>query len=209
MRPEEIEQESMRTIEQELQEAGLLEGIAPDNLAVVKRVIHTSADFDFADSLIFTPGAVEHGLDALRTGKAIICDTQMIVAGISKPATNALGNKLVCYVSEPTVIAEAKERGVTRSTVAMERALKEHPDAIVAVGNAPTALFAMADAVESGAPRPSLVLGVPVGFVNVIESKNRLAGMNLPSIIAQGRKGGSTIAVAIINALLYQLYERK
>ena len=208
MNPQQIETSSMAIIEQELDDRGLLSTIAPEHLAIVKRVIHTSADFDFATTLAFTSDAVSRGLEALQSGEVIVSDTNMILAGISKPATSHFGNKLVCYVADKTVAAEARDRNVTRSTVAMERALQAHPGAIFAIGNAPTALFALADAIEAGAPAPSLVIAVPVGFVNVVESKERIANLEIPSIVAHGRKGGSPIAVSIINAMLYQLYDR-
>ena len=202
-KPAEIERESMRIIDRELAERGIV--LPPEHAAVVKRVIHTTADFDYAKSLRFTADAVQKGAAALRGG-VIVTDTNMARAGVSRAAAEKLGCNVVCYMADETVAAEAKERGVTRAVVSMERALAEHPDAILAVGNAPTALLKIAELMESGA-RPALVIGVPVGFVNVVESKERAMAVcerfGVPAVAAMGRKGGSGVAAAICNALLY------
>lgn len=203
IRPADIERESMAIIARELAERG---EIPPaDVAAVVLRVIHATADFDYARTLYLTENAVARSAEALRGG-VIVTDTNMALSGVSKTALRKLGGSAVCYMADADVAAEAKARGVTRAAVSMERALAEHPNAVFAVGNAPTALLTLSDAVEAGA-RPALVIGVPVGFVNVVESKERaraVCGANgVPTILAMGRKGGSTVAAAICNALLY------
>ena len=201
--PAEIERESMRVIDGELAARGIV--LPPELAPVVKRVIHTTADFDFARTLRFTENAVSLGAAALRGG-VIVTDTNMVRAGVSRAAAEKLGCTVCCYMADEGVAAEAKNRGVTRAAVSMERALAEHPGAVLAIGNAPTALLRVCEAVEAGA-RPSLVIGVPVGFVNVTESKERALAVcercGVPAIVAMGRKGGSGVAAAICNALLY------
>ena len=201
-RPDEIEQASMRTIAAEMEP---WTGPAED-LDVVKRVIHTTADFEFQKNLRFTPDAVSKAREALRRGVTVVTDTMMAAAGISKKSCAALGVPVVCRMSAPEIAEEALSRGVTRAVVSMEHAVAETPEAIFAIGNAPTALIRLCELIDEGKAHPALVVGVPVGFVNVIESKERLARTNVPSIIAMGRKGGSTVASAILNALLYGIY---
>ncbi len=201
--PAEIERESMRIIDRELAERGI--ALPPEHAAIVKRVIHTTADFDYARAIRFTDKAASGGVAALR-GHVIVTDTNMARAGISKAAAKKLGCEICCYMAEETVAAEAKERGVTRAAVSMERALAEHPNAVFAIGNAPTALLKLSERIEAGA-RPALVIGVPVGFVNVTESKEQAFAvcerLGVPAVVAMGRKGGSNVAAAICNALLY------
>lgn len=177
-----------------------------ENLDVVKRVIHATADFEYQKSLRFSPGAVGIAREALRAGTPVVTDTMMAAAGISKTSCAALGVSVVCRMSDPAVAAEAAERGVTRAVVSMERAAADTPGAVFVIGNAPTALLRLCELIDAGAARPALVVGVPVGFVNVIESKERLIRTSVPSIAAMGRKGGSTVASAIVNALLYGIY---
>lgn len=176
-----------------------------ENELVVKRVIHTTADFDYADNLCFSPRAVERGIAALRAGCDIVTDTQMARAGINKTVLGRLGGEVRCFMSDPDVAAEAKERGITRAMVSMERAAALEKPCIFAIGNAPTALFALFDLIAAGKVRPALVIGAPVGFVNVVESKERIMAAGVPYIVAQGRKGGSNVAAAICNAMLYQI----
>ncbi|MBS5704606.1 MAG: precorrin-8X methylmutase [Butyricicoccus pullicaecorum] len=176
---------------------------------VVKRVIHTSADFDYADNLVFSPDVVAKAKDALRKGATIVTDTNMALAGISKATLAKLGGKAVCFMAEEQVAKEAKERGVTRAAVSMEHAAKLEGPVIFAIGNAPTALIRLHEMIEAGEINPALIIGVPVGFVNVVESKELFLGGRTPYIIARGRKGGSNVAAAICNALLYQLYTRE
>ncbi len=203
-KPADIERTSMAIIAAELCQRGIT--IPPDREAVVRRVIHTTADFDYAANLTFTPQAVARGVEALRRGTAIVTDTNMAKAGISRPALSKLGSQVLCFMAEEDVARQAKQQGTTRAAAAIDRAAREHPGAILAVGNAPTALFAIARHLEAGL-RPALVIGVPVGFVNVVEAKEELLEvcrrLEIPAILAMGRKGGSNVAAAICNALLY------
>ena len=203
--PGDIERTSLAIIARELAARGI--EIPPEHRAVVHRVIHATADFDYAASLRFTPGAAAKGGAALAAGCAIVTDTNMALAGVSKPALARLGGAAFCYMADPAVAAAAKAAGTTRAVAAMGHAAAAHPGAVFAVGNAPTALFALCDAMERGDFRPALVIGVPVGFVNVVESKERLMEVcqriGVPAIAAMGRKGGSSVAAAICNALLY------
>lgn len=203
MRPQEIETRSMEIIEEELGERAA--AWPPEELLVVKRCIHTSADFDYGENLVFSPGAVEIALKALRNGVTIVTDTSMAAAGINKRSAAALGVEVRCFIAGPDVAEEAKGRGITRSAVCMERAAALGRPVIAAVGNAPTALMRIKELAEEGRFRPELVIGVPVGFVNVVEAKEMILGTDIPHIVARGRKGGSNIAAAIVNALLYQV----
>ena len=202
--PAGIERASMQIIAAELAQKGI--EIPPENRAVVLRAIHASADFDYADNLVFTPGAVQAGVAALQKGAAMVTDTNMALAGLSKPSLAKLGAQAVCYMADAAVAAEADRRATTRAAVSMERAMQEHPGAVVAVGNAPTALVRLTELMRQGA-RPALVVAVPVGFVNVVESKQQIfaacQALGVPCIAAMGRKGGSSVAAAIGNALLY------
>ncbi len=205
MKPADIEKRSFAIITEELGGRTFPDGVAE----VVKRVIHTSADFDYADNLCFSPDAVEQAKAALEAGATIVTDTNMALAGISKPTLAKLGGKAVCLMADEAVAREAKERGVTRATVSMEHAAKLDGPLIFAIGNAPTALIRLHELIEEGAVSPALVIGVPVGFVNVVESKELFLGGDTPYIIARGRKGGSNVAAAIVNALLYQIIKRE
>lgn len=206
--PADIERTSISIITRELDELGLTP--PPETAAVVKRVIHTTADFDYAKNLRFTPGAVQAAVRALQRGAVIVTDTNMALAGISRPGLAKLGCEAVCYMADPAVAEAAKQAGTTRAVAAMHRAAREHPGAILAVGNAPTALLTIAEEIEAGL-RPALVIGVPVGFVNVVESKETLFAVceqhGVPVIAAMGRKGGSNVAAAICNALVYSAAE--
>lgn len=205
--PADIERTSMAIITAELAARGLV--IASENAAVVKRVIHTTADFDYAESLRFTPDAVTIGGQAVRGG-TIITDTNMALAGISKTGLAKLGGRALCFMADPAVAEAAVAAGTTRAVAAMHKAAREYPGAVLAVGNAPTALLTIAEEIEAGL-RPALVIAVPVGFVNVVESKQRLFAActryGVPAIAAMGRKGGSNVAAAICNALLYSAAE--
>ncbi len=202
--PSDIERTSMQIINQELAARGVV--LDEANGAVIRRVIHATADFDFAETLRFTPEAVARGIDGLKQGKNIITDTNMARAGLSKPGLTRLGGEALCFMAEPEVAALAKKKETTRAVAAMELAAERDPGAILAIGNAPTALLKIAELIEAG-HRPALVIGVPVGFVNVVESKERIfqvcAAHGVPAIVAMGRKGGSTVAAAICNALIY------
>ena len=205
MRPDEIEKKSMSIIAAELGERHIPEECLP----VVLRVIHATADFDFADNLVFSEGAVRSGLTALTSGISIVTDTHMAASGINKKAFLPSGGEVRCYVADDDVADEARKRGVTRSLVAMERAAEAFPRGVFAIGNAPTALLRLCELIDEGVVSPSLVIGVPVGFVNVVESKETLLKKDVPRIVARGRKGGSTVAAAIVNALLFQATGQK
>ena len=205
MKPAEIEKNSFAIIAAELGDRSFPEGVAE----VVKRVIHTSADFDYADNLCFSPDAIEKAKAALTAGATVVTDTNMALSGVSKSVLAKLGGRAVCFMAEEEVAREAKARGVTRAVVSMEHAAKLEGPVIFAIGNAPTALIRLHEMIEAGEIQPALVIGVPVGFVNVVESKELFLGGQTPYIIARGRKGGSNVAAAIVNALLYQLYTRE
>ena len=201
-KPMEIEARSFEIITQILGDRVL----DPENELVIKRAIHTTADFDYADNLVFSEHAVKTGIEALRAGCDIVTDTQMAKAGINKTILASLGGEVHCFMSDADVAAEAKGRGVTRAFVSMEKAARLQKPCIFAIGNAPTALAALEELMEADALHPALIIGVPVGFVNVVESKELiLAQHRAPYIIARGRKGGSNVAAAICNALLYQI----
>lgn len=177
----------------------------PEKEPVIKRVIHTTADFDYMDNLVFSEGAVAKGIEALKNGCDIVTDTQMARSGINKTILGRLGGHVHCFMSDPDVAAEAKERGVTRAIVSMERAAKLDKPCIFAVGNAPTALISLWEQMNAGILHPALIIGVPVGFVNVVESKELILSSDADFIVAKGRKGGSNVAAAICNALMYQI----
>ena len=206
IRPDRIEAKSMKIIEEELEMRGI--SIPPENAPVVRRVIHTTADFDYAINLVFSPGAVEKGIAALLQKKHLVTDTNMAKAGISAPGLKRLDSQAVCYMADPAVAFEAGKAGTTRAAVSMDHAVRHNPDAVYVIGNAPTALFSLADQIREGRARPSLVIGVPVGFVNVVEAKEEMirccGHYGIPYIVARGRKGGSTVAAAICNALIYE-----
>ena len=178
---------------------------APEHELVVKRVIHTTADFDYGENLVFSPGAVQKGVEALRGGCHIVTDTTMALSGINKTVLGKLGGQAHCFIADPDVAEEAKARGITRATVAMEKAARLDKPCILAIGNAPTALMALHELMGEGKVNPSLIIGVPVGFVNVVESKELIINSHVPHIVARGRKGGSNVAAAICNAMLYQI----
>ncbi len=201
MKPMDIEKRSFEIITELLGERKL----EAENELVIKRVIHTTADFDYADNLVFSEHAVTKGIEALRGGCDIVTDTQMARSGINKTVLEKLGGQVRCYMSEPEVAAEARARGITRAAVSMEHAVKSDKPLIFAIGNAPTALIRLRELVEEGKVKPALVIGVPVGFVNVVESKEQIIASGVPHIVARGRKGGSNVAAAIVNALLYQI----
>ena len=196
VKPMDIEKRSFEIITQLLGDTPM----EPENAPVIKRVIHTSADFDYAQNLVFSPGAVQIGLEALKSGCDIVTDTQMAKAGINKTALGKLGGTVHCFMSDADVAREAKQRGVTRATVSMERAAALDKSCIFAIGNAPTALIAIKELMDIGKLHPALIIGVPV-----VESKELIIASEVPHIVARGRKGGSNVAAAICNALLYQL----
>lgn len=205
MKPAEIEKKSFEIITKELGDRTFPAG----QDEVVKRVIHTSADFEYADNLVFSSDAIERAKGGLRAGATVITDTNMALAGISKPTLAKFGGSAKCFMADEDVAREAGERGVTRAVVSMERAARLEGPVIFAIGNAPTALIRLHELIAEGQIAPALVIGVPVGFVNVTESKELFLEGKTPYIIARGRKGGSNVAAAIVNALLYQLHTRE
>ncbi len=204
LKPMDIEKRSFEIISQELGETNLSE----QELLVLKRVIHTTADFDYKENLVFKNNPVEKGIKALKNGCIIVTDTNMALAGINKPSLKKGGNSAVCYISDEDVARAAKEKGVTRAQVAVEKAAKLNETVIFAIGNAPTALIKIDELINKGELNPVLIIACPVGFVNVVESKELILKHNIPSITAVGRKGGSNVAAAVINAMLYQAFPR-
>jgi len=199
MKPEEIEAGSFRIIEAEAGEHGRSEA----EWQVLRRVIHTSADFEYVRSLVFSDGAVEKGVAVLQSGAGIVTDTTMALSGINKSRLAPFGCKVSCHVADPDVAEVAKKEGITRSVAAMRKAASEPAISIFAIGNAPTALFELLRLVREGMVSPALIIGLPVGFVGAEESKNMLAaeGYGVPFITNMGRKGGSNVAAAVVNAL--------
>lgn len=205
IKPAEIETQSFAIIEAELRRRNV--SCPANQMPILQRVIHTSADFDYIQNLTFSENAVEKALDALRSGADIITDTNMALSGINKKSLHALGGEAHCFMSDPDVAAEAKRRGITRAMVSMEKAARLFSDNLIfAIGNAPTALIQLEQLIRERQLAPKLIIGVPVGFVNVVEAKELILQSGVPCIVARGNKGGSNIAAAICNALLYQLY---
>ncbi len=198
--PAEIERRSFEIIEEELGRE-----LDPVQKPIIKRVIHTTADFSYADTLCFSDGAVEAGLAALREGCDIVTDTNMGKSGINKTRLAQYGGEVHCFMADEDVAKEAKSRGTTRAVISMEKSATLGKDVIYAIGNAPTALIRLYELIAEGKIHPKLIIGVPVGFVNVVEAKELIMTADVPYIVARGRKGGSNVAAAICNALLYQL----
>ncbi|MDO4622998.1 MAG: precorrin-8X methylmutase [Eubacteriales bacterium] len=203
VKPMDIEKRSFEIITEELGEKNAL--LKPGTELIVKRCIHTSADFDYADNLCFSEDAAAKAMQAIREGACIVTDTQMARSGINKKALARFGGEAFCFISDEDVAAEAKQRGVTRAVVSMEKAARMNRKLIFAIGNAPTALVRLYEMIQEGTLKPELVIGVPVGFVNVIPSKEMIMETDVPYIVARGRKGGSNIAACICNALLYMI----
>ena len=198
--PMEIEKESFRIITEELGDRTL----DPEQAPILKRVIHTTADFDYADNLYFSPNAVALAKEAIRGGATVVTDTQMALSGINKKALARFGGEIKCFMSDEDVAAAAKAQGVTRARISMDKGAALGENVIFAVGNAPTALIRLRELIDGGY-RPKLIIGVPVGFVNVVPSKELIIASPVPCIVARGRKGGSNVAASIVNALLYSL----
>lgn len=203
--PGDIEKKSFQIIASELAEMGIT--LDPELDLIIRRAIHTSADFDYAETLTFSPDAVRIARELIAGGANIVTDTNMALAGINKSKLAAFGGEAHCYMAETSVALEAKERGVTRASVSMEHAAKDIKKSgkktIFAIGNAPTALVTLRSMYDSGEFTPDFIIGVPVGFVNVVEAKELIIDTDIPYIVNRGRKGGSNIAAAIVNALLY------
>lgn len=202
--PGDIEARSFEIIESELAHP-----LDPTLAPVIKRVIHTSADFDYADTLCFSPQVMEKALAALKAGATIVTDTNMALAGINKPALTKLGCTAQCFMADPDVAQAAKVHGTTRAAAAVDKAAGLKGPVIFAVGNAPTALVRLYELIQEGRVDPALIIGVPVGFVNVVQAKELILSLDVPHIVARGRKGGSNVAAAIVNALLYQITRKE
>ena len=204
VRPADIEKRSIEIITEELGEKALIPGTEP----IVKRCIHTSADFDYADNLVFSPGAVEKALEALRAGVPVVTDTQMGRAGINKKKLARYGSEVHCFMSDEDVAKRAADQGTTRAGASMDKAAELGLNGIFAIGNAPTALVRLCELIREGRLAPRLIIAVPVGFVNVVQAKEMILELkDTPFIVAKGRKGGSNIAACICNALLYMMEE--
>lgn len=203
--PEEIEKRSFEIITEELGERQLDPVLAP----VIKRVIHTTADFDYVENLYFSPDAVALLTEAIRGGACIVTDTQMAKSGINKKELEKYGGEVFCFMSDADVAAEAKRKKTTRAAVSMEKAAGLGRDIIFAIGNAPTALIRLCELIHEEKIRPKGIIGVPVGFVNVVEAKELVIGTGETCIIARGRKGGSNVAAAVLNALLYEMKRKE
>jgi len=203
--PYKIESTSMDIIE------GLLPDlqVTPEEKKVIKRVVHTTADPEFAKLLKFHPRAVESGLAALKNGCKVYTDVTMIQAGVNKRKLGALGGSVECLIADESIKEEAQRLGITRAMLSMRRLGEKLNGSIIAIGNAPTALFELHDSITKGLINPALVVGVPVGFVGAKESKALFAELDTPYIVTCGPKGGSTIAVSIVNALIYLLSEEE
>ncbi|SHK45521.1 precorrin-8X methylmutase [Anaerocolumna jejuensis DSM 15929] len=201
--PEEIEKRSFEIITAELKERNIL--LKPEQEMVTKRVIHTSADFDYAETLAFSQGAVEKARELIQKGADIVTDTNMALAGINKNVLARFGGEAHCFMAEKEVGELAKQNHSTRATVSMEMAAKIEKPVLFAIGNAPTALLKLYEMIKEGTYYPAFIIGVPVGFVNVVQAKELILSTEIPSIINRGRKGGSNVAAAIVNAILYDL----
>lgn len=206
LRPEEIEKRSFEIISVELAERGIVLPKAEE--MITKRVIHTSADFDYAKTMTYSKNAVDIAEKLLLSGADIVTDTNMTLAGINKKMLAKLGGEAHCFMADEDVAGQAKKRGITRAAVSMEKARELEKPVIFAVGNAPTALIRLYEMMQEGGFKPAFVIGVPVGFVNVEAAKELIMSAEIPYIVNRGRKGGSNIAAAICNALLYQVGER-
>lgn len=203
VKPMEIENRSFEIITQELKEQGI---VLPEETGwITKRCIHTSADFEYAQNLVFSEHAVEKALDAIRKGAVIVTDTQMAMAGINKKVLSRYNGEVRCFIADEDVARAAKQNGTTRAVASMDKAAGLEGPVIFAIGNAPTALVRIYELVQEGKLDPELVIAAPVGFVNVVQSKELILSLDVPSIVARGRKGGSNIAACICNALLYRL----
>ena len=204
MLPHEIEEKSFEIINEEAGD----HGFGPDEWKIVRRMIHTSADFEYINMVRIHPQAIEAGVKAIQNGCAIVTDTNMARVGIRKDNLAPFGCVVSCLMTDPEVASEAKEKGLTRAHVAAEKGAAMVENGIYVVGNAPTALLHLMDLIESGAAKPALVVGLPVGFVNAAESKDALIKSHIPFISNQSRKGGSNVAVSVINALALIARER-
>ena len=205
--PEEIEKRSFEIIGEELSGRNIC--IPEEEAHIVRRVIHTSADFDYAETLCFSENAVQRLGELMEQGADIVTDTNMARAGINKKALAEFGGEVHCFMADEDIALAAKERRMTRAAVSMEKAAGLQKPVIFAIGNAPTALIRLYEMSGEGDWKPDFIIGVPVGFVNVEAAKELILDTQIPHIVNRGRKGGSSIAAAICNAVLYQLRDRR
>lgn len=203
--PKEIERRSFQIITEELGNRELDKEKEP----IIKRCIHTSADFDYVDNLVFSEQVVFNAIEAIKQGAYIITDTQMVKSGINKKLVEKYGGEVHCFISDEDIIEIAKEKKITRATASMDKASRLNKKLIFAIGNAPTALIRLYELIQEEKIKPELIIGVPVGFVNVVQSKELIMQTDIPYIVAKGRKGGSNIAACICNALLYMMEENR
>lgn len=207
IKPQDIEARSFEIIAAELSDMGI--SLDRENDLIIRRAIHTSADFEYAKTLCFSEGAADAARGLIKGGADIVTDTNMALTGINKKKLALYGGSVRCYMADEDVAAEAKERGITRASVSMEHAARDAEGSgrktIFAIGNAPTALITLREMYDQGVYAPDFVIGVPVGFVNVVEAKELILGTEIPHIVNRGRKGGSNVAAAIVNALLYTM----
>jgi precorrin-8X/cobalt-precorrin-8 methylmutase len=203
VRPEQIEHRSFEIIEAELISKGIV--LSKDRDYIIKRAIHTTADFEYAQSLYFSDGAVETALGLIKGGASIVTDTNMAMSGINKGVLSSYGGNVYCYMADKDIMDKAKNEDSTRASAAMEKAAGLSGPVIFAIGNAPTALLKLRQMYDEGLYKPAFIIGVPVGFVNVEAAKELIIDTDIPCIINRGRKGGSNVAAAICNALLYHL----
>ncbi len=203
IKPSDIEKESFNIIRNELEEMG--KEIDKVLEPTVIRVIHTTADFEYADTMEFSEGVIEKAKDAIKRGAHIVTDTNMALSGINKKTLEKYGGMVHCFMADEDVADEAKSRNVTRAYVSMEKAAKIDAPLIFAIGNAPTALIKLRELMDEEEFKPELIIGVPVGFVNVVEAKELILGSDVPYIVNRGRKGGSGVAAAICNSILYNI----
>lgn len=199
--PEEIEEKSMKIIKEKIKEFDFSSAEAQ----IVKRVVHATADFEYADLLVISEEAIERGATALREGADIVTDVNMLKEGITKGKIAEFGNQIHCFISDPETASQAQELGITRSMMSMRRAVQDSDNRVFAIGNAPTALFELIKLIRQGAVCPELVVGTPIGFVGASQSKSELEKLDIPHITVRGRKGGSPVAASIVNALLYMV----
>lgn len=201
--PSDIERRSFEIIGEELNT-----NLDPKLEPIIKRVIHTTADFDYLENLCFSENVVDIALDIIKRKVTIVTDTTMVMAGINKKLLSKLNGKVVCYIGDDDIAQISKQKGITRSSACVDKASTLPHPIIYAVGNAPTSLIRLYELITDGSFKPDLIIGVPVGFVNVVQSKELIMSTNIPYIVAKGRKGGSNVCASICNAIIYMAQPR-
>lgn len=210
MNPQDIEKKSFEMITEIIQKEYPNKKIPKEQQSIVKRVIHTTADFEYLDTLCFCNDAVKKGKQSLKKGISIVTDTQMVKSGINKKAMEHLGGEIYCFMSDEDVSEQSKKQNTTRAFASIDKAAQMQKELIFAIGNAPTALMRLHELIQQKKIiTPALIIAVPVGFVNVVQSKELILSLDVPCIVAKGRKGGSNVAAAICNALLYEVISEK